>query len=101
MLTSSKDLFLIVLSFCAIWILFLITIGAYYMLQIVREMKKMVMGFRQRLDAVDQFVKTAKDKLEHTSALMQVMVEWFTKLAGYMIEKKVNAGKKKKKDSDE
>jgi general stress protein CsbA len=65
----------------------------------MHEMSKMAKGVRERIEAVDQFVKAAKDKLEHTSALFQVMVDGFTRLATYVIEKKIT--KKKKKDSDE
>ena len=96
MLTNRKDLFLIVLSFCALWLLFLITVAAYYGLQIFREMRDLVRGFRERIESVDKFIKTAIEKIEHTSTMLQVLVEGFNKLSTYLSERRSSRPSRKK-----
>ncbi len=88
MLNTSKDLLLIVLAFCILWLTCFISWALYYMIVILRTAAGFVEDMKRRIDSVDRFIKLATEKLEHTSTALQLLVTGFERVSDYIAEKK-------------
>jgi len=100
MLESSKDVLLIVLAFCVLWLTLFMSWGIYYVVMMLRNTNKVMTGIREKMVLVDSILKLVKDKLEKTSSHMGMMADSAIKLAGYFVEQKKKEsakGKKKRK----
>lgn len=95
MLYSSKDLLYIVLAFCILWLTIFFSWALYYIALILRDAYRMFNDMRQRLDAVDQFIKVVTEKLEHTTSYLGLLVEAFGRLIAFLQERKTNSAKRK------
>lgn len=84
MLYTSRDLLNIVFAFCILWLTILLSWALYYMILIIRDAYGIAKGMRQRLDAVDQFLKLVTEKLEHTTSYLGLMVETLGRLIAFV-----------------
>lgn len=95
MLYTSKDLLYIVLAFCILWLTIFFSWALYYIALILRDAYRMFSDMRQRLDAVDQFLKVVTEKLEHTTSYLGLLVEGFGRLIAFLQERQANTTKRK------
>lgn len=56
----------------------------------------MVLGFKSKLDAIDELIKTLRDKIEHSATYLGLLVEGVSKLVDFLKEKKKGKANKKK-----
>lgn len=96
MLYSSGDLLNIVLAFCILWLTILFSWALYYVALMLRDAYRMVEGMRERLNAVDQFIKLLSEKLEHTTSYLGLMVESMGRLLTFVQDRKATKKKKAK-----
>ena len=96
MLYTSKDLLYIVLAFCILWLTIFFSWALYYVALILRDAYRMFSDMRQRLDAVDQFIKVVTEKLEHTTSYLGLLVEGFGRLVTFLQERKETRTAKRK-----
>lgn len=96
MLETSKDLLLIVLAFCALWLTIFISWTFYYIAQILRQANNLIRDFRNSLSLIDKVLQTIKDKLESSSSHIAFIAEGAREVIRYLQEKKVKkrVGKK-------
>lgn len=98
MLETSKDLLLIVIAFCILWLTIFISWLIYYVAMMLRNSNKMMASIREKMDMVDSILKLIKEKLEKSSSHLGMLADSAIKLAGYFVEqKKKSSGRKKKK----
>jgi len=97
MLNTSKDILYIVISFCVLWLTIFICWGIYYVVMILREFKKVAFDVRRKIELVETVLLAFKEKLEHTSSYVKLLVESVSSLVEFVKERKEEKGKKKKK----
>jgi hypothetical protein len=97
MLETSKDLLLVVIAFCVLWVTVFFCWALYYIVALLRDMSKMTLSVREKLELVDKILKLVKDKLEKGSNHMAVITDSVIKLVGYVIDKQKSGKAKGKK----
>lgn len=97
MLQTSQDVFFLVLAAC-IFLLTLFTCWViYYFAMIFREAKKIVTDVRQKIELVEALITTLKEKIEHTSSYMKLLVESAGNIVEFLKDRKEEKVKKSKK----
>ncbi len=97
MISSSKDILFIVLSVCIFLFTLLICWAIYYVAMILREFKKIVADVRKKIELVESLIMALKEKLEHTSSHMKLLVETVSNLAEYFKERRTEKKSSRKK----
>ena len=97
MITSSKDILYIVLAFCFLWLTIFIAWAIYYVVMILRESKKIINDVRRKIELIEEVLVVLKEKLEHTSSHMKLLVETIANVAEFIKEKRGEKKSKKKK----
>jgi len=97
MLESSKDILYLAISFAVLFIAIFSCWAIYYLAMILREFKKIVADVRKKIELVESLFVALKEKLEHTSSHMKLLVETAANLAEYFKERKQakKSGRKK------
>lgn len=97
-LETSQDIRNIAVVVCYVWLTFFVTWAIYYVIQILKIMSAVMNDMRERLAAVDRFVRNVTEKLEHTTSMLQVLVTGFEKVAQFVGDRKST---RKKRSGDE
>jgi hypothetical protein len=97
MLNTSSDILLIVISFCVLWFTIFICWAIYYVAMILREFKKVALDVRRKIELLEAVLMAFKEKLEHTSSYVKLLVESVTSLVEFAKERKEEKTKTKKK----
>lgn len=87
MFTSSQDLFFIVLSFSVLWLTIFIAWLVYYLAMICRQMYLVLKEWRHKIDIIDEFFATLREKIEHSSSHLALLVEITRDLLSYFKER--------------
>ena len=98
MLETSKDLLLVVIA-GAVALLTIFTCWAlYYVIVMLKNMSKMTVSIRQKLELVDKILKLVKEKLEKGSNHIALISDSVIKLVGFLMDKQAkSSGRKNKK----
>ncbi|MAF13392.1 MAG: hypothetical protein CMI53_00660 [Parcubacteria group bacterium] len=97
LLETSKDLLLVVIA-ASIALFTLFTCWAiFYVVMMLRNVSKMTVSIREKLELVDNILKLVKDKLEKGSNHMALLSDSAIKLAGFFVDQKSKAKKSRKK----
>ena len=99
MLETSKDLLLIVIAFCLIWLTAFVCWAIFYVVMILRDVSGLISGFRRKLQALDGLLQTFKEKLENSALSLGLLVEGVSKIVKYFQQKADKKQKKKKVQS--
>jgi len=98
MLETSKDLLFVVIAFCILWFTVFVCWALYYVIVMLRNISKMTISIREKMEVVDKILKLIKEKLEKGSSHMAMISDSAIKLIGFLIEKqKKDSGRGKKK----
>jgi len=90
MITSSKDILFLIISFCVLWVTFFLCWMFYYLMRLLRNANEIVEEFRVRLQALTEGINYIRGKVEHMSGLMTLITEGATGLVQKVIAKKTN-----------
>ena len=96
-LQTSKDLLNLVIALAILGFTFFSCWAIYYFIMILRQVFKSLKEMRQRLQQIDEVIKTLKEKIEHSTSYLLLIVEAISKLAEVMKEKGEKWIEKKKK----
>ena len=96
MLESSKDLLLIVIAFCVLWLTIFVSWTIYYVAMMLRNTNKMMTSIRDKMEMVDSILKLVKEKLEKSTSHLGILADSAIKMAGYFVEQKKKAPGKKR-----
>lgn len=96
MLETSKDILYISISFFVLLLTIFICWVIYYLAMILREFKKIIADVRKKIELVESLIIALKEKLEHTSSHMKLLVETAVNLAEFFKDRKIENKKKKK-----
>ncbi|MEA3463718.1 MAG: hypothetical protein U9R14_01400 [Patescibacteria group bacterium] len=94
LIQDSKDILLVVISFCALWLTIFIAWFIYYLAMIMRQVYQITKETRQRLHKVDEVIKSLKEKIEHSASYLLLIGEGVKKLVEVIKE---HTGKEEKK----
>ncbi|MFA5188505.1 MAG: hypothetical protein WC460_04045 [Patescibacteria group bacterium] len=97
MISTSKDIFYLILSFSILLFTVFLCWAIYFMAMILREFKKIIADVRKKIELVEGLIVALKEKLEHTSSHMKLLVETVSNLAEYFRERRGEKKSKKKK----
>lgn len=94
MIESSKDILYIVIAFSILWVTVFFCWAFYYLIATLRNVSKMTLSVREKLELVDNILKLVKDKLEKGTNHMALLSDSAIKLVGFLMEKhQSNKGK--------
>lgn len=97
MLETSKDILLLTIALC----IFLFTLfscwAIYYIVVMLKNISKMTISIREKMEVVDKILKLVKEKLEKGSNHMAMVADSVIKLVGMVMEKQGKVSSKKKK----
>ena len=97
MLETSKDLLLVVIA-ASIALFTLFTCWAiFYVVVMLRNVSKMTISIREKLEVVDKILNLVKEKLEKGSNHMAMITDSVIKLAGFMMDKQKKSPSKRRK----
>ncbi|MFA6382554.1 MAG: hypothetical protein WCX08_04790 [Candidatus Buchananbacteria bacterium] len=97
MLETSKDLLLVVIAFCILWLTVFICWAMYYVVTMLKNFSKVTTSVREKMEIIDKILKLVHEKLDKGSNHMAVLADSAIKLVGFLMEKqKKNSAKKKK-----
>lgn len=99
MLETSKDLLFLVLALCALLFTVFSCVLLYYFISIIKNIKDIIGGVKQKLDAVDEVIQSVKAKVNNTASFITLGMKAFEKITDYVGKKqttKTTSGRKKK-----
>ncbi len=96
MIETSKDILYIVISVSIVFLTFFTVWGMYYIVMMLRETKEMITDVRSRIELVEKVLIAFKERLEHTSSHMKLLVETAINVAEYFKDRKTEKKTKKK-----
>jgi len=95
LIQNSHDLLYVVISFCVLWLTIFLAWMIYYMAMITRQAYRAIKETRERINKVDEILKTLKEKIEHSASYLVLISEGVKKLVEVIKDR--NEGKKKVK----
>lgn len=96
LIQDSKDLLYVVIAFCVLLFTVFSVWLIYYMAMIMRQAYKVVKETREKINKVDEILKSLKDKIEHGVSYLVLISEGVKKLVGVIREKSEERKTRKK-----
>jgi len=93
LIQDSKDLLFVVIAFCALWLTVFMAWLIYYLAMIMRQVFQITKEMRERINKIDELIKTLKEKIEHSASYLVLISEGVKKIADIVKDK---TGSKKK-----
>lgn len=97
MIETTKDILYIVISFVIILLSIFICWAIYYVAMILREAKKIIFDVRRKIELVEAVINTLKEKIEHTSSYMKLLVESAGNIVEFLKDRRDEKEKKRKR----
>lgn len=97
MLETSKDFFWLALALVILLSGLGISWGIFYMVLMMRDVKKITKSVRKKMDLVDQILEIIKKKVETSATYLPPLIEGVSKLAAHFKKKKETTKRKRKK----
>ncbi len=94
---DSRDLLLIVIAFCVLWLTIFTAWFIYYLVMIMRQFFQIIKDVRKKIEKVDEVIKTAKEKIEHSATYVALIGEGIKKIVELMKDRSEKKTTKKKK----
>jgi hypothetical protein len=97
MIETTKDILYLVISFVVLLLTIFLCWAIYYIAMILKEFKKIVFDVRRKIELVETVLNVLKEKIEHTSSYMKLLVESAGNIVEFLKDRKdEKAGKRKK-----
>lgn len=87
MIETSQDILYIVIAFSVLWVTIFFCWMLYYFIVTLRNVSKMTLSIREKLEMVDNILKLVKNKLEKGSNHMALLSDSAIKLVGFLMDK--------------
>ncbi len=98
MFETSKDVLLLTIAGSVALFTIFACWGIYYVIVMLKNVSKMTVSVREKLETFDKILKLIKEKLEKGSSHMAMVTDSLIKLVGFVMEKQGrNAASKKRK----
>ena len=96
--SSSQDIFFLVLAFCALWLTIFLTWVLYYVINAVRQVNLVVRQAKAKLDAVEEIFHLIKDKVTSSATYLNLLMSGIGKVSDFMGGGAKKAAKKAKRN---
>lgn len=96
-LESSKDILYLVLAFSILWFTAFVCWALYYVITILRDASNAVSEIRDRIAAIDDAVRTVREKVESSLGSFGIAATGFKMLSSYLAKRKEKSVEKIKK----
>ena len=97
MIETTKDILYLVISFVVLLLTIFLCWVIFYVAMILREFKKIAFDVRKKIELVETVLNVLKEKIEHTSSYMKLLVESAGSIVEFLKDRKVEKSKKRKK----
>ncbi|MCX6740086.1 MAG: hypothetical protein NTZ49_02560 [Candidatus Parcubacteria bacterium] len=97
MIETTKDILFLVLAFVVLLLTIFLCWALYYLTMILREFKKITFDVRRKIVLVETVINALKERIEHTSSYMKLLVESAGNIVEFLKDRKDEKDKKKKK----
>jgi len=97
LIESSKDLLYVVLAFSVLWLTVFLSWLLYYVIAIVRDTESLVRQVRGAVEKVEDFARSAHDKMERSAASFTLVAQAVKELISWGIQERAKGVLKKKK----
>jgi hypothetical protein len=97
MIETTKDILYLVISFVVLLLTIFLCWVIFYVAMILKEFKKIVFDVRRKIELVETVLNVLKDKIEHTSSYLKLLMESVGSIVEFLKDRKEEkVGKKKK-----
>lgn len=97
MIETTKDILYLVISFVVLLLTIFLCWVIFYVAMILKEFKKIVFDVRRKIELVETVLNVLKDKIEHTSSYLKLLMESVGNIVEFLKDRKEEkAGKKRK-----
>lgn len=93
LINDSKDLLYVVISLSVLLFTIFSCWAIFYCAMIMRQFFRAIKEIRESLSKIDDFFKILKEKMEHSTSYLFLIVEGIKKLAEAMKERKARSKK--------
>lgn len=93
----SKEVLNIVLAVVVLWVGIFLCWALYYAARILQQGYNMLKGVNDRIKKIDEAVQSIRERFEHSATYLGLVAEGVKELAKYIIERRHEAPKKRKK----
>lgn len=98
MIETTKDLFWLLFGLSIVLFTLFVCWGMFYMIMTIRDVRETIKSLKRKLDLLEEFLTTVKEKITDTSQYLKTIIETVIKLTGWFEEQK-NSKTKKTKNS--
>jgi hypothetical protein len=95
---TSKDILNLSIAFAVIFLSLFIAWLLYYFIMMARQMFQITKEMRERINKIDEVARALKEKIEHSSSYLVLVVEGIKKLVEIVRERSEKKSRKKKED---
>ncbi|MDD5291085.1 MAG: hypothetical protein PHZ04_03125 [Patescibacteria group bacterium] len=95
LIQDSKDLLYVVLAFCILWLTIFLAWFIYYLVMIMRQAYRIVKETREKINKVDEILKSLKEKIEHSASYLVLISDGVKKLVEVIKERSEERKEKK------
>lgn len=98
MFSTSKDVLFLVLAFSILLLTVLFAWILVYIIMIFREVNRLAKGVEEKVKRVDELLVTIKEKIEHSTSYLGLLVEVVRQGLAFVREKKEKKGRRSKEE---
>lgn len=95
-ISTSQDIFFLVLAFCVLWITVLLAWLLYYVISMVRDMHRTIARVKQTLQAVEETITMVKEKFNGSASYVTGLATTLAKLVASLASSKISSRKNKR-----
>ena len=97
LIQNSKDVLLIVIAFCVLWLTIFTAWFIYYLTMIMKQFFQIIKDVRKKIEKVDEVITIAKEKIEHSATYVALIGDGIKKIVELMKDRSEKKTTKKKK----
>jgi CHASE3 domain sensor protein len=95
-ISSSQDIFFLVLAFCILGLTIFLAWMMYYAISAVKQVYEMISQLKQKLNAIDELVTLIKEKFNSSASYLSFIVSGVGKLITLLSNKESSPKKSKR-----
>ncbi len=94
---TTKDLFWLLFGLSIVLFTLFVCWGMFYMIMTIRDLRETIKNLKRKLDLVEEFLTTVKEKITDTSQYLKTIIETVLKITGWFEQQKKSSNNKKNK----
>lgn len=95
-ISSSQDIFFLVLAFCILWLTIFLAWMMYYAIAAIKQVYEMISQFKKKLNAIDELIIMIKEKFNSSASYLSFIVTGIGKLVTLLSNKETSSKKSKR-----